>query len=282
MKKILIPCDFSDTTESAIQYAIELAKSQKADLVLLHVEMIPVVSPEIGIAPYAMGDMKEDSLNALKNLADKIRITESFEGKIDYFSEMGHTPDVISEHVSKLHVDLVVMGISGHGSGFMQSLVGSASVEVSKQISASLIIVPPDAVFKPLKNLAFACSYDPGLILSTSLSKVRKMASEFQATLSVVHVVPEQHRMTEEERSIDSYIERKLEKSQHRTFIVREQNAAAGILNFIKEHEIDMLVIEPKKHSFFHKLFSGSVTNQLAFNSPVPLLAVHGEVIGEA
>ncbi|MES2679707.1 MAG: universal stress protein [Bacteroidota bacterium] len=282
MKKILIPCDFSDTSESALKYAVAFAKYFSADMVLLHVEMVPVVSPEMNITPYAFGDMREDSLNALKNLSDKIKITEAFNGRIDYFSEMGHTPDIITEQVEKLNIDLVIMGISGHGSSFMKNLVGSASVDVSKKITAPLIIVPPGTVFKKVQNVAYACDYNPELILSTSLLTVKYLSTAFNAMLNIVHVVPENHELTAEEAGLDNYIERKLENSEHRTFIVNEKNTAHGILSFITQHNIDMIIIEPKKHSLFHKLFSGSTTNQIAFNSPVPVLTIHGETVGEA
>jgi nucleotide-binding universal stress UspA family protein len=282
MKKILIPCDFSDTNESAIKYAVAFAGHFSADLVLLHADMVPFVSPDMNITPYALGDMREDSLNALKNLADKIKMTESFKGRIDYFSEMGHTPNIISEQIEELGIDLVIMGISGHGSSFMKNLVGSASVDVSKKITAPLIIVPPDAVFKKIEHVAYACNYDPELILSTSLLQVKYLTNLFNAVLNIVHVVPENHELTNEEANIDNYIERKLGNSEHRTFVVNEKNTAHGILSFITQHNIDLIIIEPKKHSIFYKLFNGSTTNQIAFNSPVPVLTIHGETPGEA
>ena len=37
IRRILVPTDFSDAATSALQYAIEMAKSFKADLVLAHV-----------------------------------------------------------------------------------------------------------------------------------------------------------------------------------------------------------------------------------------------------
>ena len=48
-----------------------------------------------------------------------------------------------------------------------------------------------------------------------------------------------------------------------------------GILDFVKFHQIDMIIVEPKKHSIFHALFYPSITNELAFKSPVPVLTIH-------
>jgi len=277
MKKILIPCDFSDTSESALKYAVGIAKFLRADLILLHVDIIPVVSPEMGITPYVFENMAEDSLNALKNLADKIKITESFTHRIDYHSEMGGTPEVISEQVKKLGADLVIMGISGHGSNFMKNIIGSASVDVSKKIEVPLIIVPPNVIYKEIRNIAYACNFDPDLKTNSSLIKVKYITTMFNAALNVVHVVPKDHELTAGETEIDDFVERILENSEHRTFIITERNAGHAILDFIKLHNIDLIIIEPKKHSWFHKIFYGSTTNEIAFNSPVPVLTVHDE-----
>lgn len=278
MKKILIPCDFADTTQSALKYAISLAKYLEADLILLHVDIIPIVSPDMNIMPYAFGDMTNDSLKALKNLADKIRIKESFNHRIDYVSEIGNTAYVIEEQVAKLKADIVVMGISGHGSAFMKNIIGSASVDVSKRVGVPVIIVPPNAVYQKIQNIAYACGYDPEIKMNTSLIQVKSLASVFDAALSIVHVVPENHEMTREESGLEHYIEQNLENSEHKTFTVNENNTGKGLLDFIAQHRIDMMIIEPKKHSFFHKMFSGSTTNEIAFNSPVPVITIHGDL----
>ena len=277
VKKILVPCDFSDTTESALKYAMALAQYLAADLVLLHVEMIPLVSPEMNITPYPFNDMKQDSLDALKNLADKIMITKSFSHKIEYLSEMGSTPAVVEEQVKKLKVDLVVMGISGQGSSFMKNMIGSASVDVAKHIAVPLIIVPPSAEYKKIQNIVYACNYDENLRNNKSLETVKQLTTTFDAKLIVVHFFPENHEMTVEESAVDYYIEKTLEHSKHRTLVINEKNAAQGLLNFISENSTDLVIIEPKKHSIFHRLFLESTTNEIAFKSPVPVLTIYND-----
>jgi nucleotide-binding universal stress UspA family protein len=278
MKKILIPSDFSDTSESALTYAVELAKYLSASLVLLHVEPIPVMSPEMGLSMYpSLQDMRQDSLDALQNLAGKIKISHAFSAPIEYHSEAGNTPDVILEHAEKLAVDLVVMGISGHGSQFIKNLVGSAAVDVSKKIAVPLVIVPPGAMFKKVQNIAYACDFSRHLESSGSLIKVKYLATLFDARLDVVHIVPEGHAMSTEETAIGNFVERSLENSPHKTHVITDSNAGKGLLHFVQQHQTDMIIVEPKKHSFFHKLFSAGTTSELVFNSPVPVLTIHEE-----
>ena len=278
MKKILIPSDFSENSENVLTYAVELAKYLSASLVLLHVEPIPVMSPEMGLSMYpSLQDMQQESLDALQNLAGKIKINHAFTAPIEYHSEPGNTPDVILEQVEKLGADLVVMGISGHGSQFIKSLVGSAAVDVSKKIGVPLVIVPPGAAFKKIQNITYACDFNQQLENNGSLIKVKYLATLFDARLDVVHIVPEGHAMSTEETAVGNFVERSLENSAHKTHVITDSNAGKGLLHFVEQHQSDMLIIEPRKHSFFHKLFSASTTSEVLFNSPVPVLTIHEE-----
>jgi hypothetical protein len=98
----------------------------------------------------------------------------------------------------------------------------------------------------------------------------------FNSTLSILHVIPEAHLINQKEATIDNYVEHKLETTEHRTYIITENKVSVGLLDFINYHDVDMVIIEPKKHSLIHSIFYPSVTNDLAFSSPIPVLAIHG------
>lgn len=275
MNKILVPTDFSEVSENAINYAIKLANSFSATLVLLHVNQIPVSNPEFGIIAYDIHTMKEESMKSLKELSEQIKKQYPLISEIQYYSEIGNPSDVILELTKNKNIDLLVMGNNGHGSKFKKTLIGSTSVSVSKEIEIPLIIVPPNVKYKKIKNLAYACAYDEDIEKTTSLIKVRNLNKIFDSVLSVLHIIPENHLLNEEESYVDNYVETKLATTDHRTYIITENKISEGIINFIDNHKIDMIIVEPKKHSLFYSLFHSSVTNDLAFLSPVPVLTIH-------
>lgn len=276
MKKILIPCDFSEISENALNYAVGIAKYFSSSLVLLHVDQIPVMNSEFGLSAYTLTDTTQNTLVTLKQLAQKIQKTEPTITDIECYSEMGNVTDVIISYCNKLNVDLTVMGISGHGSKFMKNIIGSTSVAVAKHIEMPLIIVPPKVTFKKIKNVAYACEYDENLEQNSSLIQVKYLNTIFDSKLNVLHVLPEAHDLDEKEAEIDDYVEHKLENATHRTFMLTENETSKALLEFVKNHEIDLLIVEPKKHNIFHKIFFPSTTNEVAFFSTVPVLTIHG------
>ena len=276
MNKILVPCDFSETSKNALDYAIAVAKNLSANLLLLHVAQLPVMNSEFGLTSYAIPNNNEENKALLEELATKIKQEHPSITEISCHAEIGNATDVIVEYSKNHDVTFTVMGISGHGNKLMKALLGSTAVQVSKATSTSLIIVPPDVNYTQIKNVAFACDYDEHIESNTSLLQVKALNAVLGSTLNVLHVVPENHDLNTKESEVDSYVEHSLENATHKTFIITDNNVSEGLLEFVENHEIDAIILEPKKHSFFHNLFYPSITNEVAFNSPVPVITIHG------
>src|ERR1035438_8203878 len=72
MKTILVPTDYSDTANNALQYAVELAKFSKAKIILLHVYPIPVPVGEAHITVAPFQELKKNNEEKIKKLEKKI------------------------------------------------------------------------------------------------------------------------------------------------------------------------------------------------------------------
>jgi nucleotide-binding universal stress UspA family protein len=275
MKKILIPYDFSKPSENALEYALGFAKNFGSELLLLHVNQYPVVSPEVGLSAYVYFDAKEDSIEELKKIAEKVKAREPSITKIECYSEMGDTANEILAYAKDHAVDVTIMGISGHGNDLMKSLIGSVAVAVSKQSEGPIIIVPPNVKYSKPRSIAYACNYDDGAENKSVLKHAKQIAAGFGADLHILHVLPEHHHFAHTEVLVDNYTEHKLESSAHRTFFLTEKKASEGLLDVIKSNLADLVILEPKKHNFFYNLFHESVTKEVAFKSTVPVMTLH-------
>lgn len=276
MRKLLIPYDFTEPSQSALRYGIELSKYLSARLVLLHVNQIPVMSAETELAVYSISEAFTDQQEALERVAQDIRLQEPLLPGVEHYCETGDPSELISAFAKANDIDLIVSGVGGHGSVFMKNMVGSVSVAVAREVDTPLIIVPPHFNYKKIQNIAYACDYDPQLLSNSSLVQVKYIHTLFDATLHILHVIPENHELSARESLIDNYVEENLEHVSHKTFMIAENSVADGLLNFVSHHDIDLLIVEPKKHSFLQKLFTFSTVNAMAFYSPVPVMNIHG------
>jgi len=273
MKKILVPCDFSDSSDNALQYATKAAAAFSADLVLVHINQYPVVAPEIGLSSYTYQDADKDSLDALAKLKNKI-IGQGFQGNIECFSEMGDVSESVEKFAHEQGAELIIMGISGHGSKFMKNLVGSAAVDLSNQIDIPVLIIPPGYTYRQAKTLVYACHYEEQIMIEPGFLKVREFSEKMGAQLHLLHVIEDENK-NDKFPLHESYTEHVGAPADLKTFVIHEKHAAQAILHFLDDHAVDVICIHPKKHPLMERLFKSTVTNEVAFNSKVPVLTVH-------
>jgi nucleotide-binding universal stress UspA family protein len=141
--KILVPVDFSEHSQRALDEAIGLAKSFDAELHLLHCYQ---VHPQ-AVAPYGIvvpetfeHDIRMAALQRLSELRDKasaqgVRVKEHI---------TAHFPgEEIVEMANRLGIDLIVMGTRGL-TGLKHVLLGSVAERTIRLASCPVLTVKAD------------------------------------------------------------------------------------------------------------------------------------------
>jgi len=275
MNTILVPVDFSETSDSALLYAVNLANCLSSNIVLLHVSAVPIYNNEYNMVAYTVSDNVAESQAALKEKAALLKKDNVLKGEVECFSEVGDFKNVMLNYISNKNIDLVVMGITGHNTAVGKVLFGSNAVSLSRESNIPVFIIPNGYEYKNIKSIAYGCEYDPHIAEQTGLIQIKNIASMFGASLSVLHVIPDNHLINELESATDLFVEQKLEATSHKTFILSEDKASTALLDFIKTHDVDVIVLEQKKHSFLHNILYPSTTKEIAFSSPIPVLTIH-------
>lgn len=140
----LVPIDFSEYAEQALDYAIRLAGTLKARLTLLHVvQPIPMTGVDMGVA------LPETYLQELEE-----EVQRSMEAALARVTAAGLTAErivlygvpfqEIIETAKAYQVDLIVMGTHGR-TGFMHILLGSVAERVVRLAPCSVLVVRPVA-----------------------------------------------------------------------------------------------------------------------------------------
>jgi nucleotide-binding universal stress UspA family protein len=141
--KILVPTDFSETAERAVEYAFELAEQLKTGVYLLHAYDVPLFPDGTGLGPDVLAMFADAAEQALQRELDKYRAREAFAGGR---TELGDPKAVIPRVARELPADLIVMGSHGRR-GFRRLLLGSVAEAVVREAHCAVIVVrsPPPA-----------------------------------------------------------------------------------------------------------------------------------------
>jgi nucleotide-binding universal stress UspA family protein len=139
-KNILVPVDFSEYAEHALDYAIALAAKLDAKVHLLNVIGIPALGvPELGVALSAgmMDTIVKDNQAALDKLASARRTKASI-GEV--MLRTGDARDVIVRACEEVNADLIVMGTHGRR-GVSRALLGSVAESIVRTAPCPVLTI---------------------------------------------------------------------------------------------------------------------------------------------
>jgi nucleotide-binding universal stress UspA family protein len=139
IRRILCPVDFSEPSETALDYAIDLAKKFGADVQLVHVYQLPVYALPDG----AMMAGPEFTTKVTTELSRAL--AELAKGKTGVTLETHLVEGIPYKEVvrlsEELKADLVVMGTHGR-TGLKHLLLGSVAERVVRSSKVPVITVP--------------------------------------------------------------------------------------------------------------------------------------------
>jgi universal stress protein A len=138
----LVPIDFSEYADQALDYAIALAQPLQARLTLLHViQPVPMAGVDMGIAlPYPyLEDMEADITRRMQACLQRVTAA-GLQG--DMLVMHGIPFHEIVETARTHHVDLIIMGTHGR-TGFLHLLLGSVAENVVRLAPCPVLVARP-------------------------------------------------------------------------------------------------------------------------------------------
>ena len=142
-QQILVPTDFSQYADKALQEGLFLAKQFNAKLFLLHVvEDIQQCAADYCLAAKFVEEYRTSGIEAskqkLKSELDKY--PEAKDVQITINIRVGRPDDEILKEEKEKKIDLIV--IASHGkTGFLQHLMGSVAERVSRGAKCEVLLV---------------------------------------------------------------------------------------------------------------------------------------------
>jgi nucleotide-binding universal stress UspA family protein len=137
---ILVPTDFSDDAETALDLALSLATDSGAAVHLLHAYEIPISAvPPYGVElpPSLSTDVRDAAARRLEKTAEKVRARG-----LRCDAHLVHAPPVdgIVDAAERVRADLVVMGTRGL-TGLKHVLLGSVAERTIRSAPCPVLTV---------------------------------------------------------------------------------------------------------------------------------------------
>lgn len=279
MKKILVPVDFSDTSIHALHAACQLALRTGADLFLLNAnEMAAYVVP---VSEYAYTASALDVAEYNKTANERIQNLKSGLLSDSRFKHLniitavreGLMVPVIREVIKEEGIDLIVMGTLGV-SGWKELLIGSNTERVIRYAPCPVLVIPKGIDELKINRVVVPSNLKPDQ--KNAFKMVKKWQEIFGFEVHALYLNDPLGAMT--------HVDIEAEKNR--------QMAAAGLRNvylhlygmtidaedairkYAQQVNADMIIMGTHQPRGLSHLLFGSLTEDTANHSPVPVLSV--------
>ncbi len=293
-KRIVFPTDFSDASVQAFPHAFELARHAGAFITVLYVHIpfaddpynealcADVASHVKGFVEGKFAELQAGNQEGPEMELAEVRNISAAAGILEYLGEVS--------------AEMVVMGTHGH-SRITRFLLGSVTEKVVRYSPIPVLTVGPaheDYRRSPFyKNILVP--YDFSVHAGAAVGKGLKMARLYGAKVWIIYVVeqvtfPGQVKSWKENAASEapglleelrSSLDSELGLSGVKDVEIQVQvghgdgKAHTSICSFIREHEIDLVVMGTYGLSGVEKVLLGSTTERVIRMASCPVMAFH-------
>jgi nucleotide-binding universal stress UspA family protein len=260
MRDIIIPVDFSETSLNAARYAAAMLSGKPNTRVIL----------------YTMFKAEEEAATAEQYLQSlKAELEQKGVSTIETVKELGS--DLIDNLGRLAHqktAELIIMGIT-EKEEWRQLFFSSNTVKMAEENVCPVMIIPQHAKYNGITNVSLASDFKE-VDAGTPVLAIKTVLEIFNANLHIVNIDNEHYVSLTDEYLVErAKMQKMFAEFNPEFYFIGINDFYEGIEQFSKDKNIDLLIIIPKNHTFMNSLFTSSHTKKLAFNTSVPLLAVH-------
>lgn len=259
MINIIIPLDFSQTSFNAAHYAANMYKGRTdVTLILYHF--------------YTHGEDTETAKEYLDSLQEELgRLGSIIETELESGEKFIDSLAAFA-HVKRAY--MVVMGLTGR-TPMAQRFSGSNTLQMSEKEVCPVLIIPENVSFNGFSN-AMITSEMKYVEETPCLLTIKRVLSYFKPSLHILNVDPKHYlELTEEYKAEKDKMQELMKEFDPSFYFMDLYDFHESVNTFATDNNIDLIIIAPKYHDFFGKLFKTLHTKKLIYHTKVPVLAVH-------
>jgi nucleotide-binding universal stress UspA family protein len=272
MNTIIVPVDNGEASKNAVIYAAKLAADLGKNIQLINAYQVPISYTEVPLVTLSLAQIEEASKALLENYKNEIIVFTGKDCKIYTESVYGEIENEIKKTIEKIEPYLIIIGTGGR-SGLGKLFMGSTSLKIIKETKTPVLIIPPTLKYKRYQKIGLTSDFED-VIEHTSTKVINEIVGKFKANLAVIHVDYERYHFTASTPMETMNLDNMLTDLKPSYSYIENKDTIEGIINYVTQNDIDLLVVFPKKHSWFEQIFEKSKTRQLIQAAIKPILCL--------
>ena len=150
-------------------------------------------------------------------------------------------------------------------------MIGSTTTNAIRKLRTPVLVIPNHCNFSPIQNITYASDFSYA-VTPKLFEPMMSLAHAFDAKTHVINVHKQNEDMKTKQMEGKIALENIFQGIGHTFHDVTHQSIMHGIIDYMRTHESELLVMVEHKHSFFDRLFSKDHTTAMAYETKTPLL----------
>jgi len=276
MRKILIPTDFSDNAMNAIKYALEFFKYEICEFYFLHAYQDDIYADKVLLNQKTLDEVtriiSERSQKQLNETLKKVKeISPNPRFHYNIISANSMLIDEADKIVEDENIDIIVMGTRGKTND-RNLTFGSHTLQVLKYVQCPVLAIPENYKYTQPKHILFPTNYMIPY-KRRELKLLCEMAVPFRSVIDMLYVSKSDNLSIRQKNNRD-FIEYELSKNKVNFKTTDNKNITNAIYIYIRENNIDMLVMVNTRHSFLESILFQSSIDKISLHLDIPFLTM--------
>lgn len=277
MKRILVPTDFSKTSITAMEVAVEIAKKSGSEITLLHV--VEEATP----SSYSVsGEWKTDTdwsdklftlklLEKAKAQLEKMVADPRFAAvKVTGELRLGNAFHGMRTIITDNKVDLVVMGTRGH-SKLEEMVIGTNTERVVRHAHCPVLSVHKKPSKVDFKNIVYATAMHKDEEVFSRI--VKRTQQIYNSTVHLVRInTPGDFQRDYVVREYMEKFAKKLGLKNYTINIFNDITEEEGIIYFAESIDADLIAMATHGRTGFAHVMAGSIAEDVVGHAKRPVL----------
>jgi len=279
MKKILVPTDFTPTSENAIETARMLAKKNDAEIIFLNVielnsgDVINASGGPSSYSTFADGVLIQESIKRSEEEMSRLVDVSKYQGiNASFEIKLGNPFGHIFTSIEDNGIDFIVMGTKG-ASGLSEILIGSNTEKVVRKAKCPVLAIKESLNENSFNSIVYATNF--GTNEAGVVDAIKNIQSAFNSKVYLVWInTPNNFKSDATNRPLlDKFVaEHGLENTT--THVYSDIIAEDGIRNFAEYVDAGLIVMGTNSYTGLSRLIRGSIAEDMINHAARPVLTV--------
>ncbi|WP_455169133.1 universal stress protein [Aegicerativicinus sediminis] len=276
MRKIVVPTDFSANAMNALKYAVELFKYDTCEIFILHVYQDEIFFED-------NSRTLVETKNARKSIANRsqLKLEETLKEIQEFSPNPRHNYKIISADnllldeidaiVERENIDIIVMGTRGETND-KKITFGSHTLQVLKYVRCPVLAIPENYQHIQPRRVLFTTNY---LIpyKRRELKLLCEMVHPYRAQIDLLYM-SKSNSLSQRQLDNQNLLKNELCKNKLTFLKVGSKDIVPTIFEYVKEHDVDLLVMVNYKHSSEQNIVFQSTIDKISLHIEIPFLVL--------